>query len=134
MRPHMQQAKMHMTRGETIESMLNAVNSKFKLPDVELMMSTMDHLQQAYLRDDPSKVIFESNGSGRRRRLVFSSLFQKRISPFFRFAGDYGGVRCLCKCRFWDLRRACGRKLSELTALTARPSWWHIACKWTRAL
>lgn len=30
------------------------------------------------------------------------------------------------------MRRACGRKLSELTALTALPSWWRIACKWTR--
>lgn len=38
---------MHMARGESIESMLNAVNSKFELPDVELMMSTMDQLQQA---------------------------------------------------------------------------------------
>jgi hypothetical protein len=46
-----------MTRGETIESMLNAVSARFELPDVELMMSTMDHLQQAYVHDEPKKVI-----------------------------------------------------------------------------
>ena len=37
---------LSMVRGETVESMLRAVNEAFDLPDVELMMVLADHLDQ----------------------------------------------------------------------------------------
>jgi len=53
----LKQAKFAVARGELVEIMLNAISARFDLPDVELMMSTWDHLQQAFMHDELEKVI-----------------------------------------------------------------------------